>query len=72
MTTTKKTPLTDILPPKLRKYAYAAYALAVCLTGIYGLFAHVPDQLLGALTAVGAALGVTAASNVKPKGVPRV
>ena len=64
-------PLTDVLPAKVRKYAYAAYAVAVAVTGVWAVLGHVPDQVTAIETAIGGALGVVAGANVHKKG-PRV
>lgn len=66
-------PLTDILSPSLRKYLYAAYALAgVVLGGLQvGYGSEGPgwlDVALRVFAYLGIALGATAASNVTLSG----
>lgn len=57
--------LTDVLPAKVRKYVYAAYALAVAAVGICAVLNVDLGNVPQILTAVGGALGAVAASNVK-------
>ena len=58
-------PLTNVLPAKVRKYVYAAYAVAVALAGILSVCGvEVGDKTTAILTAIGGLLGATAASNV--------
>lgn len=63
-------PLTDVLPAKLRKYAYAVLFVAALVYALYqaadGDWATFTGSLLTSL------LGLLAASNVKPKGTPPV
>lgn len=56
--------LTDVLPPQVRKYVYAALALAAIVLGVYQ--ASDGDWLLFAANLLGALGFGTAASNVRP------
>lgn len=66
----------QLIPEKVRASAYLAYStVALATTSIaagYGSIQHaVPTWVIwtgGALVPIGAALGVTAASNTNPKG----
>jgi hypothetical protein len=55
-------PLT-LIPAKYRKYAYAAYALAVVVAGALAIAGVDTGKATDVLAYVGAALGLTAASN---------
>jgi hypothetical protein len=55
--------LTDVLPPKARKYVYAVLALAAVVLGVWQ--ASDGDWLLFAANLLGALGFGTAASNVK-------
>ena len=62
------TVLTDVLPPKARKYAYAALSLAAVVYGAYtaahGDWGQVVLSVIGTLT------GATAASNTNTDDQP--
>ena len=59
-------PLTDVLPPKARKYVYAALTLGSMALSVYQASEGDWAQFaVGMLTALGFG---TAASNVKPAG----
>lgn len=64
----KTNPLVDVLTPTIRKYVYAAYALAGLQLGAFAIAGWDTGKEGGVLAYLGAALGLTAASNVKPKG----
>lgn len=55
-------PLT-LIPAKYRKYAYAAYALSVIVAGALAIAGVQTGKTTDVLAYVGAALGLTAASN---------
>lgn len=57
-------PLTDILTPTLRKYLYAAFALAGIVIGALAIAGVDVGKAPDVLAYVGIALGLTAASNV--------
>lgn len=54
-------PLTDVLPPKARKYAYAVVSLAALVYGAYTGAHGDWGQAVGSL--IGSLVGATAASN---------
>lgn len=55
--------LTDILPPKVRKYVYAAFALAGIIVGALAVAGVDVGKAPDVIAYVGIALGLTAASN---------
>jgi hypothetical protein len=63
-------PLTDLLPPKARKLAYAVLFVAAVVFSLYQAADGDWGTFVGSLLT--AFLGLTAASNVKPKGVDPV
>lgn len=60
-------PLQDILTPAIRKYLYAAYGLAGLALGVLTIAGVSTGKTAEVLAYLGVALGLTAASNVKPK-----
>ena len=58
-------PLTGVLPTKVRKYLYAAYALAGVVLGALQLAEVNTGKTPEVLAYIGIALGATAASNVR-------
>ena len=62
-------PLT-LIPAKYRKYAYAAYALAVIVAGALAVAGVDTGKTTDVLAYIGAALGLTAASNVETSAKP--
>lgn len=56
-------PLT-LIPARYRKYAYAGYALAVIAVGALAIAGVETGKATDVLAYIGAALGLTAASNV--------
>lgn len=63
-------PLVDVLTPQIRKYLYAALFLAGVVLGALKIAGVDTGATADVLAFVGAALGLTAASNVKPEGTP--
>lgn len=65
MSNGKSSPLTDILPAKVRKYVYATYAFIGVVVAVWSVVGEVPDVVTNVLYAIGVALGAVAASNVR-------
>lgn len=65
-------PLTDVLTPTIRKYLYAALFLAGVVLGALKILGHDVGDYPEVLAYIGAALGLTAASNVTPSDAPEV
>lgn len=59
-------PLEDVLTPTIRKYLYAALFVAGLVLGALKLLGHDVGSYPDVLAYIGAALGLTAASNVSP------
>lgn len=59
-------PLT-VIPAKYRQYVYLAYTLAVVVAGALAVAGVNTGKTNDVLAYLGAALGLTAASNVKPR-----
>lgn len=57
-------PLTDILTPTIRKYLYLAWTLATVVVGALNIADVDTGATVDVLAYLGAALGLTAASNV--------
>lgn len=58
-------PLTDVIPPKARKYVYAALTLAAIAWSVFQASGHDWQSFVGGL--IVALVNATAASNVTPK-----
>lgn len=58
-------PLTGVLPTKVRKYLYAAYALAGLVLACLQIAAVNTGKAPEVLAYIGAALGAVAGSNVR-------
>lgn len=62
-------PLVNVLTPKIRGYLYAAYVLAGIVLGACQIAGVETGKTSDVLVYVGAALGLTAASNASPTPV---
>lgn len=63
-------PLTDLFTPQIRKVLYAVYTLVGIVLAILGIADYDVTTALEIYAYVGVALGLTAASNVKPPAPP--
>lgn len=59
-------PLVNVLTPTIRKYLYAALFLGGVVLGALKILGHDTGNYPQVLAYVGAALGLTAASNASP------
>lgn len=59
-------PLTDVVPPKARRYVYLGYAVVVAVVGVLAVSGVDLGIIPQILVAVGGALGLVAHQNTDP------